>query len=433
MSSIVLLSAACSTPLADLIDFASCGSEPTLAPATDTPEPTPPPTFTPIPFGDRALELLDSLPSLATTRQRLQAMQVMRVADGAFFSGQDILRWILIDQQYDPGWSNDRKEDLLASLDGYDFPSSGQRIFILTVAQGLALDARGLVPWSLQNYSAWEINNLYIEDTALHVTNPDLDRGTLPVAMPNLFMHIYPLGDDVVEAAHVGQYHLAKRLIGDAASHSDAIAALVVWMQQNFFHAYEDYPWDVYLDGRPPRSGAGPAAFPLSLERIYDERVVGCHEPVIMLEGMLHSLNIPAVRLSVHGHGVLYLPTLDRYIHGDHVANYTATPPGVMFLTHEEFRPYAEDVAWIFQIYFDKYDPPITSVPLHRDGDVLYIHARNIITRPDLNCVEISFEDWTWLSQQLEAYNIFYDTVDCELTSDRVPILTLQALSAPAE
>jgi len=82
MSSIVLLSAACSTPLVDLLDFASGGSEPTLAPATDTPEPTPPPTFTPIPFGDRELELLDSLPSLATTRQRLQTMQVARVADG---------------------------------------------------------------------------------------------------------------------------------------------------------------------------------------------------------------------------------------------------------------------------------------------------------------------------------------------------------------
>jgi len=86
------------TPLVDLLDFASGGSEPTLAPATDTPEPTPPPTFTPIPFGDRELELLDSLPSMATTRQRLQTMQVARVADGEFFSGQDILRWILIDQ-----------------------------------------------------------------------------------------------------------------------------------------------------------------------------------------------------------------------------------------------------------------------------------------------------------------------------------------------
>jgi hypothetical protein len=152
-----------------------------------------------------------------------------------------------------------------------------------------------------------------------------------------------------------------------------------------------------------------------------------------MLEGMLHSLNIPALRLNVHGHGVVYLPTLDRYVHGDHMAMYTAAPPGTLLLTPDEFRPYAEDVAWIFQIFFDKYQPPIPSIPLRRDGDALYIHARNVINRPEMTCVEISSEDWAWLSSQLSIYNIFYDTVNCELTSDRVPIQTLEALHDAAE
>ncbi len=439
LSSIVLLGAACSSSFVDRLGFGQDGEPGNdataaalgTAPATETSEPTPFSTATP--FGPQALALLDSLPSLATTRQRLQTMQITRTGDGAPLSGLDLLRWILIDQNYDPNWSNDRKEALLADLDGYDIPSRGQKILLISVAHGLALEASGLLPWSIQDYSALEINNLYIEDTALHITSPGLDRGTLPFGMPNLVTHTHPMDDVVVEAAHVLQYHLARRLIGNAASHSDAAAAIIIWMQQNFFHAYDDYPWDVYLDGRLPLTGGGPAAYPVSLARIYEERVVGCHEPTIMLEGMLHALNIPALRLKVHGHGVLYLPTLDRYVHGDHIAMYTAAPRGVLLLTPDEIRPFAEDVAWIFQIYFDKYEPPIASIPLYRDGDVLYIYARNVITRPDMNCVEISTEDWAWLSEHLEDYNIFYDTVNCELTSDRVPILTLEALSEPAE
>jgi hypothetical protein len=241
------------------------------------------------------------------------------------------------------------------------------------------------------------------------------------------------MGGDIVEQSHLLQFSIARDLIAGQTSHFDATAALTVWLQQSFFHAYDDYPWDVYLDGREPLTTGGPVAYPTSLMRVYEERVVGCHEPSIILEGMLHSLNIPALRLNVHGHGAVYLPTLDRYVHGDHMAMYTAAPPGTLLLTPDEFRPFAEDVAWIFQIFFDKYEPPIPSIPLLRDGDALYIHARNVINRPEMTCVEISSEDWAWLSSQLAIYNIVYDTVDCELTSDLVPIQTLEALSDAAD
>jgi hypothetical protein len=337
---------------------------------------------------------------------------------------------LLIDQGYNPDWTNPKKQQLLGLLDGFEFPTPGQRILVINLAHGLAVEAQGLVPWSLHEYSEQEIDNLFIEDTALHILDPALNRGEFPPGMPNLRTHTYPMDDQVVEAAHVKQYHLGQRLIAGATTQAEAVMAILEWMAQNFFHAIDDYPWDVYLDGREPRT-SGPVAYPASLERIYEERVIGCHEPTIMLEGMLHSLNMPALRLKVHGHGVLYLPSLDRYVHGDHVANYTDAPGEVLLLTPDEFRPYAEDVGMIFQIYFDKYQSPFPSVPLWRDGEVLYIFVDRVVTWVDMNCVVVSEEDWARLSEQLAAYNLQYDTVTCALTSDRVPILTLEELSLP--
>ncbi len=422
MTSIVLMSAACDSLGGDVLQTEGPTATATLVPT---------PTNTPIPYGVQALDLLENLPSLATTRERLQEMTVFD--GGIVVTGLELLRWLLINNGYDPEWSYAQKELALEGLDRREFHNQGEKIFLIIVAHGLMVEVKGLVPWSLQDYSAEEINNLFIEDAALHYASPSLDRGTLPTDMPNLYSHAHPMGGEIVEQAHLLQFSIARDLIAGQTSHFDAAAALTVWIQQSFFHAYDDYGWNVYLDGREPLDTGGPVAYPTSLMRIYEERAVGCHDPSIMLEGMLHSLNIPALRLNVHGHGVVYLPTLDRYVHGDHMAMYTAAPPGTLLLTPEEFRPYAEDVAWIFQIFFDKYQPPIPSIPLLREGDALYIHARNVINRPEMTCVEISSEDWDWLSSQLTIYNIYYDTVNCELTSDYVPIQTLQALSDAAD
>jgi len=395
---------------------------PTSLPPTATGDPasTPEPVDPLVP--------LDTYASLATVRQRLNDMRLTRLADDDPLTGRQLLEWLLIDQQYDPTDPSEINTSLFAALDDYGFPNPGDRIYVVNVATGLFAEAQGLYLWSLADYTVQEIDNLFVQDSALAVTNPMLHRGDLPADMPNLRTHSgYPLGDRVVEDAHYRQFNLARRLAADAINQEEAVASILVWMQQNFFHAYDEYGWEVYLDGREPRS-PGPAAYPQSLDRIYEERVVGCHEPTVMLEGMLHGLNIPAIRLWVHGHGVLYLPTLDRYVHGDHVANYTDAPWGVPLLTPDEFRPYAEDVAWIFDIYLNKYQSPFISVPLKRDGDELYIHAAGLRNYPETTCIQVSEEDWTRLSQQLSAYNIQYDDQACELTSDRVPILTLDEL-----
>jgi hypothetical protein len=394
-------------------------------PATDTPLPP----YTPEPVDP--LVILDTYESLTTVRQRLEDMAVTRI-DGVRLTGRQMLKWVLVDRQYDPTWDNARKERVFSDFDDYTFPHPGARIYLVNVATGLFAEAHGLYAWSLADYSPREIDNLFIEDSSL-VYNPDpaLHRGDLPQDMPNVRTHYYLTPDKIVEDAHYKQFNLARRLTWDATTQEEAAALLVVWMQQNFFHAYAPgYGWEVYLDGREPRTDSGPVAYPTSIERIYEERVSGCHEPTILLEGMLHSLSVPAVRLMVHGHGVLYLPTLDRYVHGDHVVAYTDAPPGMLLLTADEFCPFAEDEGWIYAVvYPDKYQSPFKSMPLWRDGNSLYIQVSNVREAPGGPCVEVSEEDWARVSQQLSAYNLRYDTEKCGLSSDKVPILTLDELN----
>ena len=432
---LALLITACNLPSST--DSALPDVEDTITPDDSLPQPTTEDTSEPTSAPEilDPLVILETYPSLKDVNLLLNTMKADHLPSGTTETGRQVLEMILGAREYDPTSQNELKEELFSALDDYSFAHAGARIFLINIATGLYAEAHRLYPWSLQDYSAQMVNNIFIEDSVIEIADfvyePGVvyPRGDISAGMPNLNFHYpYPVGNKMIEDAHYKQFNLAGSLVQDAVTLQEAVSLIAVWMQQNFFHAVDGYGWEVYLDGRAPIT-SGPVAFPLSIERIYDERVIGCHEPTIMLEGMLHSLNIPAVRLMVHGHGVLYLPTLDRYIHGDHIANYTDAPLGLVLMTPEEFRPYAEDVAWIFQIFMDKYQSPLLSVPLDRDGDYLYLSATNLRNFPDTTCIQVSDNDWIRLSQQLSAYNIRYDDQLCELSSDWIPILTLDELN----
>jgi hypothetical protein len=360
-------------------------------------------------------------------------MVITNSQDGSTMTGRQMLEWVLVSEKYDPRVTYTINEQLFSTLDSYEFPYLGARTLVINVATGLFVEAHGLVPWSLQDYSAEEINSLFIEaDSVTFSQDGTLDHGKIPPDMVNLQSHWYPVPDKMVEDAHYKQFNLAHRLAEGATTQQEAIEQLIVWFQQNFFHAIEpDYTWEVYLDGREPLNTGGAVAYPLTIERIYEERVAGCHEPTIILEGMLHSLNVPAVPLSVHGHGVLYLPTLDRYVHGDHILGGTNVPPEMRLYTPDEFRPFAEDKAWIFQIAKDKYQVPLPMI-LIRDGDCLHIYQERVYPFPDTSkCIEVSDEEWNRMAEQVTAYNVQYDTENCIISSDMVVIRTLPELTAP--
>lgn len=306
-------------------------------------------------------------------------------------------------------------------------------MYLINVATGLFAEAHHFYPWSLRDYSQAQVANLFIQDGSLAWQKNDLHHGDLPPGMPNTVNHWYPSPDLIVEEAHYKQFNLARRLAEGAATPEEAIHAVMAWTMQNFFHAYAPgYGWDVYLDGQPARTDGGSAAYPLSLVRLYEERVSGCHEPTIVMEGMLHSLNIPAVRLSMQAHGVLYLPTLERFVHGDHIFYHDA-PPELLMLTADEIRPFAENEAYIFDIVYPrKYSSPFISMPMYRDDNSLYFQADNVRDFAAGTCIQVSQADLTRVTQQLSAYNLKYDAHACTLTSDRLPIQTLDQLSDPA-
>ena len=178
-------------------------------------ESAPPPTETIEP--PNPLAVLGTYDSLASVRQRLDGMALTRTVDSAVVTGRELLEWVLVDQQYDPRDDNPTKEAIFAGFNAYTFPHPGARIYLVNVATGLSAEAHGLYPWSLADYSGQEIENLFIEDDSLQITDPALHRGDLPADMPNVQSHRHVMDDSLIEDAHYKQSILAQILVEDAA------------------------------------------------------------------------------------------------------------------------------------------------------------------------------------------------------------------------
>ncbi len=135
---------------------------------------------------------------------------------------------------------------------------------------------------------------------------------------------------------------LAVKLVG--ADQKETTRNIVRWIKANFFHAYqdretngkyqEDWGWDKYRDNRPDSAQipvvGGEIFLPVNLSRYFDERISGCHEPVAVMRSMLRSVNIPGFSIKVEGHGVLYLPLEEKFVHGDNVVIYNMVPTEVL-------------------------------------------------------------------------------------------------------
>jgi hypothetical protein len=58
---------------------------------------------------------------------------------------------------------------------------------------------------------------------------------------------------------------------------------------------------------------------------------------------MLRSINIPSIEIHYNGHGIAFMPTINRYVHGDYIADMTVLPdPSLIIMTREELEQ------WIF-------------------------------------------------------------------------------------
>lgn len=214
---------------------------------------------------------------------------------------------------------------------------------------------------------------------------------------------------------------LAEAITVGANSDYEKVVKLVDWEMKNFFHAGGLWGWDTYEGYTNILS--------LPIKELFKERIVGCHQAANILVSLLNSLNIPAEKIVIENHGVVYLSSLDKYVHGDYIANLVSVPAEQLIMTEEELNGYAysQEGYKAFQKLV-KYDEAlgewVNIVHLKRKENSLYIEgylAKDYYEQDYLN----------YLENKLSKYNIVFEEEGDKLVikSDFVPIIEI--LSAP--
>jgi hypothetical protein len=146
-----------------------------------------------------------------------------------------------------------------------------------------------------------------------------------------------PVPRDPVADEWYKAFPLSFSLVGRNTDQATAALRMVSWVTANFYHHYHgghDYPWYIPYQRRADGWGTW-------LDEYFHERSVGCHATGKILAALLRSVNIPAQEIHHGGHGICYLPTLERYVHGDLMANLTLlSDNGRLLMSLSELTPY---------------------------------------------------------------------------------------------
>ncbi len=367
-------------------------------------------------------------PSLSGIKNRLQGIAFVEITTGTPITALQLVNKLLT--VYVPIADGATKEKILSdffnqyeladtNFKNYKQQKIAYQIFITNVANGVWTEKNGKVPWSLAKMNDEQISQLFI---AYDLFGSGYEMGS-PVApsIPGISLQgsVYPSLTSIHQEANYKLYNLAHSLVGKAKTQAEVVDNVVFWMQQNFFHANEEYGWDQYTDNQTevdkvPFGENGSFYAPLSLSRIFDERVIGCQEPTVILENILHNLNIPAIRLWEHNHGVVYLPSLNRYVHGDAIA-IIKSPKGFIVQTAEGFanmvalndfiQPLTDAHAALFPAY----------LTLQREGNTLKLSSGNFYVYPAKTCIVIPQTQWNVLIKGYEKFQPYYDTTTCRI------------------
>jgi hypothetical protein len=130
---------------------------------------------------------------------------------------------------------------------------------------------------------------------------------------------------------------LTRSITARAQSRQEAVELVVQWAQNNLFHAYCSPPDECWWY-------AGNCELnKVSIEDVFRERAVGCHLASLTVITMLRSIGIYAEyikedqgRFVDSGHAVCHIPELQRYIHGDYIAELVGVPAHELLQTRDE-------------------------------------------------------------------------------------------------
>lgn len=387
---------------------------------------------------------LENYNSLTAVKTELIAIKAKYKSTNADINGYEILKKLMNEQKYNPTSKNSDKTILINNFfDQYSLPSPGDRLFIINVATGLYAEANAKLPWSIRDLTQDQVKSLFIQNDGINQNIDWTNIGRPPYPnLPNVeLQESLPEPSQVIEDSHFKQYRLALNITKGAKTEREAAEDLVIWAEKNFFHAYDEtisggdrFGWERYLDGRTISGDPSyDNSFPLSIDRIYDERIIGCQQIVFLLEGMFHNLKIPAVRIAVFGHAVLYLPTLNVFVHGDNIVS-NKYPKGILLLTPEQFKPLTEAEGNMYKMNLVQY--PIYLGLIRKDigaSKYLLISMGVFNIYPPTaegKCISVTDSQWQEMTRDFAEFGLYYDKETCRVESQNKQILkTLEQLN----
>jgi hypothetical protein len=227
---------------------------------------------------------------------------------------------------------------------------------------------------------------------------------------------------------------LANSLVDRGDTEYKKVLKITEWVARNFFHAYKSdeivTTWEVYNLGISTNLYDGKVQekdFSGSLEDKFNQRVVGCHGASRVLVELLTQLNIVSEYQVMNGHGIVFIPSLNKYVHGDTMADYAViTEKDKLLVTKEELErhPYNNDSYLNLNISVNVYFGYPNKINYiygpQRTGNYLFIDdfvSEDTISKENLKIIR----------EELPEYNIKYkkSKEGIFITSDLVPIQTV--------
>lgn len=377
-----------------------------------------------------AVTILDTYPNLQKINAILEDIKIWDNALGKYtINGKTLVKNIL-KNGYDGLSSNTDKEAFFKKqFVPYSIQYLAETNLIRQVVQSIWVETNKMTPWSIAAYTEDQAVMLYPAFYDIQ-TIKGINVSPVPIYVSKDWSSINDVGTvttDFLNETLNRTFILSYKLTGGTSNPKQAVLQIIKWMEKNFMHANWKYSWDVYKNDGITGSMGSNIFIPKNLSRFFEERVSGCHEPASLMRGMLVSLNIPAINFNLAGHGVVYLPTLDRYIHGDHIADFSIVPPESLLLTESEVAPLVSGIEknydGIIQKKYSKNNYYFTNTADDRDGNSMYLWTDSV----NFKIPEV---DWkTMVDQALPEYILNYDEPNNLIKSSYNKIQTLEDLS----
>ncbi len=341
----------------------------------------------------------------------------------------------------------DRENDFQAFLDkfncttayittsSYGAALSSIKVYMTRIASMMKTEITQLTPWTINSYTQLEIELLVRVNTFLEWNVPSEVWTATGLhsrfQIPGIELLPYDDESTLYERHRTdGKFYMydlefyklapiSKQFVRWDIESTTNIA--LSWMMANFFHAHDYWGWDHYADGRESRSFYDPQ----NLERLLDERIVGCHLASMLFRNLLAVLNIPSVNIRVDGHAVTYLPLQGEFIHGDHLADIgLISPIKLVYLSNNDIEEiFLTDRDYVdFESDFTDESNAVVSLYREANSNRLYYSIFKPKASLDL------------FNTEMKALNLpeFTDTFDepTKFISESVPIKTLSELQA---